>query len=217
MNKWDAFIDNQMQNGSLKSVIAQVEQLRLTTTVYPSKGDVFKAFELCPFDATKCVIIGQDPYHGGQAHGLSFSVAAGSCIPPSLRNIFKELNDDLHIMQPTGTGDLSKWTNQGVLLLNATLTVEEGKPNSHAHLGWDQFTDLAIQEIDTQLNSVVFMLWGKFAESKATLIKNPTHKILTAAHPSPFAAYRGFFGCKHFSQANAFLTGAGKTAIDWQL
>ncbi len=216
MNKWDTFIDNQMKNGKLKSIMAQVEVLRNTTSVYPNKDDVFKAFKLCPFDATKCVIIGQDPYHGGQAHGLSFSVTAGSCIPPSLRNIFKELEDDLGIIQPD-TGNLEKWAKQGVLMLNAALTVKAGSPNSHRHLGWDGFTDLAIKEIDNNLESVVFMLWGKFAESKAALIKNPTHKTLIAAHPSPFAAYRGFFGCKHFSQANDFLVGAGKTAVDWQL
>lgn len=217
MNKWDIFINNEITNGSLKSVIPQVEQLRMTKTVYPHKDDVFKAFQLCPFDATKCVIIGQDPYHGGQAHGLSFSVAAGSCVPPSLRNIFKELHDDLGITQPNGKGDLTEWAEQGVLLLNATLTVEAGTPNSHAHMGWDQFTDLVIREIDTKLDSVVFILWGKFAESKAVLIKNHNNKILSAAHPSPFAAYRGFFGCKHFSQANAFLASNGKTEINWQL
>ncbi|HDX8429134.1 TPA: uracil-DNA glycosylase [Aeromonas veronii] len=217
MNKWDSFIDNEIANGSLKSVMPQVDNLRKTKTVYPDKDDVFKAFKLCPFDETKCVIIGQDPYHGGQAHGLSFSVTAGSCVPPSLRNIFKELYDDLGITQPSGTGDLSSWARQGVLLLNATLTVEAGEPNSHVHLGWDRFTDLVIQEIDAKLDSVVFILWGKFAESKSTLIKKSSHKILTAAHPSPFAAYRGFFGCKHFSQANDFLTHNGKTKIDWQL
>lgn len=187
-------------------------------TIFPPGPQIFNAFELTPFDKVKVVIIGQDPYHGaGQAHGLSFSVQDGVKPPPSLVNIFKELNNDIGIPIPTH-GNLTAWAQQGVLLLNASLTVRANEPMSHSKIGWANFTDAVIQAISTQKKNVVFLLWGKFAQEKIDLIDiTRGHYILKAAHPSPFSADRGFFGCKHFSMTNQFLTQHGMDPIDWSL
>lgn len=183
--------------------------------IFPPKEKVFNAFEKCSFENLKVVIIGQDPYHGiGQANGLAFSVSDGIKIPPSLRNIFKEINSDLGIPIPIN-GDLSTWAEKGVLLLNAVLTVEEGKPGSHQNKGWERFTDEIIKMISDEKSGIVFLLWGNYAKSKSDIIDEKKHLILTAAHPSPLSAYNGFFQCKHFSKTNKYLTIMEKTPIDW--
>lgn len=184
--------------------------------VFPPGKDIFKAFELTPVDKVKVVILGQDPYHGyGQAMGLSFSVPAGVPAPPSLKNIFKEIESDLDVRM-SGNPDLRKWAEQGVLLLNAVLTVRAGEPTSHSAIGWQQFTDAVISYISEHCEGVVFLLWGNFARSKKALIDTSRHFVLEAAHPSPLA--RGaFFGCRHFSKTNEILRSEGKTPIDWQL
>lgn len=186
-------------------------------TIYPPGKLIFNAFDSTPFSKVKVVIIGQDPYHGpGQAHGLCFSVPDRIQPPPSLINIFKELQEDLGVAS-SHSGNLEKWAKQGVLLLNASLTVEANKPMSHSQVGWHIFTDEAIKHISAHKENVVFMLWGKFAQNKAALIDASKHKILMAAHPSPLSAYNGFFGCKHFSKTNAWLREKGEQPIDWQL
>lgn len=183
--------------------------------VYPPAGKIFSAFDLVPFDQVKVVIIGQDPYHGpGQANGLAFSVNPGIDIPPSLRNIFKEITADTGAVIPAN-GDLTRWANQGVLLLNATLTVRAHQPKSHSMLGWDKFTDAAVRAINERRTGVVFMLWGSDAIRKGAMIDRGRHLVLTAPHPSPLSAHRGFFGCRHFSQANAYLAAHGTTPIAW--
>ena len=184
--------------------------------IYPPGSRIFKAFELTPVDQVKVVILGQDPYHGaGQAMGLSFSVPANIPAPPSLKNIFKEIHDDLGITM-SGYPDLEKWARQGVLLLNAVLTVRAGQPASHSNIGWTEFTDAVIKYISDHCTGVVFLLWGNFARSKKALIDTTRHYVLEAAHPSPLA--RGaFFGCRHFSKTNEILAREGKTPIDWQL
>ena len=183
--------------------------------VFPKGGQIFSAFDFCSFDDLKVVIIGQDPYHGeGQANGLCFSVNEGGQLPPSLQNIFKEIKEDLGKDLPA-TGNLERWAKQGVLLLNATLTVRANSPGSHQHKGWEQFTDAVIKTISDEKEGVVFMLWGSYAQAKGQVIDTQKHKVLASAHPSPFAANRGFFGNKHFSQANAYLESKGKTPIDW--
>ena len=185
-------------------------------TVYPPGGSIFKAFELCPLDRVKVVILGQDPYHNpGQAMGLSFSVPEGIAAPPSLKNIFKEIESDLGIKM-SGSTDLTPWARQGVLLLNAVLTVRAGAAASHSGLGWQEFTDAVIRTISETRSGVVFLLWGNYAKTKAPLIDISRHHILTAAHPSPLA--RGaFFGCRHFSRTNGILEHEGKSPIDWKL
>lgn len=184
-------------------------------TIYPPTKDIFTAFNLCPFSDVKVVIIGQDPYHGpDQAHGLSFSVPADQKIPPSLRNIYQEIKSDLGDTKQAN-GDLTPWARQGVLLLNSTLTVEAGLPGSHQSWGWEQFTDTVIRIISGEKNNVVFLLWGRYAGAKATLIDTSKHLVLTAPHPSPFSAYTGFFGCRHFSQTNKYLTVTGQKPIIW--
>ena len=185
-------------------------------TIYPPGGQIFRAFELTPVDKVKVVILGQDPYHGpGQAHGLSFSVPVGVPAPPSLKNIFKEIESDLGVRM-SGCPNLESWARQGVLLLNAVLTVRGGEAASHGTIGWQEFTDAVIKYISDNCEGVVFMLWGNFARTKAELIDSSRHVVLQAAHPSPLA--RGaFFGCRHFSQANAALTASGRTPINWQL
>ena len=188
-----------------------------THTIYPPGDDIFNAFHLTPLKDVKCVIIGQDPYHGpGQAHGLSFSVKPGVDIPPSLINIYKELHDDVGCYIPNN-GYLVKWAEQGVLLLNAVLTVRAHQAASHQGMGWEEFTDAAIRAVNKQNQPIVFLLWGSFAQKKAAMLDNPNHLILKAPHPSPLSAYRGFFGCKHFSQANEFLQRHGVAPIDWQI
>lgn len=186
------------------------------TVIYPPGGQIFRAFELTPVDKVRVVILGQDPYHGpGQAHGLSFSVPVGVPAPPSLKNIFKEIESDLGVRM-SGCPNLESWARQGVLLLNAVLTVRGGEAASHGKIGWQEFTDAVIKYISDNCEGVVFMLWGNFARTKAELIDSSRHVVLQAAHPSPLA--RGaFFGCRHFSQANAALTASGRTPIDWQL
>ena len=185
--------------------------------VFPAGRNIFRAFDKCPFYKLKVVIIGQDPYHEiGQAHGLSFSVKPGIAIPPSLRNIYKELNSDLGCYIPNN-GFLEKWAHQGVLLLNNVLTVRQAQPNSHKTCGWEIFTDKVIVELNKREKPIVFMFWGANAKKKEMLVTNQNHLILKAAHPSPLSAYNGFFGCKHFSKANEFLNNNGFTAIDWQI
>jgi len=185
--------------------------------IYPDKYDIFNSLHLTPFSGTKVVIIGQDPYHGpGQAHGLSFSVKPGVSLPPSLQNIFKELQNDLGYAIPKN-GDLTKWTRQGVLLLNTVLTVRQGNPNSHKGVGWESFTDQVITCLNQREEPVVFILWGAHAQAKQQLITSSRHYIIKSPHPSPFSVNRGFFGSKPFSKANDFLRSTGGAEIDWQL
>ena len=187
-------------------------------TIYPSGSNIFNAFNKTPFDKVKVVILGQDPYHGfGQAHGLSFSVLPGVKIPPSLQNIFKEIKADIGVENPPNFGDLTHWAEQGILLLNAALTVRDGEPMSHAKIGWAQFTDAVIKTISDKKENVIFLLWGKFAQDKQVLINTDSHYILKAAHPSPLSAHNGFFGCKHFSKTNEILVKHGENPIDWKL
>lgn len=186
--------------------------------IYPPEQDVFSAFDTTPFEEVKVVILGQDPYHGpDQAHGLSFSVRPGVKVPPSLANMYKELATDIPGFTVPGHGYLQSWAKQGVLLLNTVLTVEQGKAHSHAKIGWETFTDRVIEALDQHLEGVVFLLWGAHAQKKGKKINGEKHHILKAAHPSPLSAYRGFFGCQHFSQANALLEQMDKPAIDWKL
>ena len=185
--------------------------------IYPPADDIFNAMHLTLLSKVKVMILGQDPYHGEhQAHGLSFSVLPKTDIPPSLQNIYQELHDDLGCDIPNN-GYLKKWAEQGVLLLNTVLTVRAHQPNSHQGHGWEKFTDAIIQAVNAQDRPIVYMLWGKPAQSKIPMLKNPKHLILKAPHPSPLSAYRGFFGCKHFSQANTFLKENGQEPIDWQI
>ena len=187
-------------------------------TIFPPNNLIFNAFNHTPFDQVKVVIIGQDPYHGQkQAHGLAFSVQKGMQIPPSLQNIFKELQSEYNDFQIPHHGDLSSWADQGVLLMNVTLTVEASKTGSHQNQGWEIFTDRIIQIISEKRNRIVFLLWGKYAQAKAGLIDHNKHLILTAAHPSPFSAYHGFFGCNHFILTNKYLEKNGEKGIDWKV
>ena len=186
-------------------------------TVYPPGPQIFNAFNHTPFDRVKAVILGQDPYHGrGQAHGLCFSVPPGIPQPPSLVNIFKELHDDLGIPIPVH-GSLVNWSGQGVMLLNATLTVRAGQAGAHQNRGWETFTDAVIRKISEQKNGVVFLLWGRYAQAKENLVDGLRHMVLKAAHPSPFSAHNGFFGCRHFSRTNEFLVQQGMEPIDWSV
>lgn len=186
--------------------------------VYPKNSDIFNAFNTTPFDKLKVVILGQDPYHGiNQAHGLSFSVQKGINPPPSLKNIYKELITDILGFTIPSHGELTEWAEQGVMMLNATLTVRAGSPGSHQKKGWEQFTDTVIKTISDQKEGIIFLLWGKFAQAKAELIDAGKHHILKAAHPSPYSADSGFFGCKHFSKTNEILSKEGKQPINWQI
>jgi uracil-DNA glycosylase len=186
-------------------------------TIYPAGSLIFNAFDKTPFDKVKVVLLGQDPYHGqGQAMGLSFSVPPGIHPPPSLVNIYKELNKDIGMPVPS-TGDLTKWATQGVLLLNAVLTVRANEPASHSKIGWMDFTDAVIKKISEEKKGIVFLLWGRFAQDKQVLIDETKHYVLKAAHPSPFSADKGFFGCKHFSRTNDLLMKQGLAPIDWSL
>ncbi len=197
------------------NLITKINYSYIKGSVLPEEENIFNAFNLCPLTKVKVVILGQDPYHGeGQAHGLAFSVPNGIKIPPSLRNIYKELESDLGIA-PRTSGNLESWAKQGVLLLNATLTVLPNTPGSHQGLGWEEFTDSIIKQISTEKSHVVFLLWGKYAQAKASLIDAEKHLVLTAPHPSPFSAYTGFFGSKHFSQTNEYLKNHTYTPIDW--
>jgi len=200
----------------LKSFLLEEKQKGFT--VYPKGADIFNAFNHTPLDKVKVVILGQDPYHGqGQAHGLSFSVQKGIAVPPSLKNMYKELAEEFPGYQMPNHGDLTSWADQGVLLLNATLTVRAHEPGSHQKRGWEIFTDYVISELAAKKSGLVFLLWGKYAQQKESLIDSTKHHILKAAHPSPFSAYNGFFGSNHFKFANEILVKEGLTPIDWQI
>ena len=213
--EWRDKLKNEIEKPYFKQLLSFVEHAYKTANIFPPENLIFNAFNKCKFNNTKVVIIGQDPYHGeGQAHGLCFSVNDNIKIPPSLRNIFKELNTDLGKDMPT-TGNLEPWAEQGVLLINATLTVKENEAGSHQKKGWETFTDAVIKLISDDKKDVVFLLWGAFAIKKSEMINQKKHCILTAPHPSPLSASRGFFGCKHFSKANSYLAEKGLLQIDW--
>lgn len=214
---WKAALADEFARPYFRALADFVRAEYQTKTVYPPPTLVFNAFALCPFDLVKVVILGQDPYHGpGQAHGLAFSVRKGTAIPPSLKNIYKELHDDVGI-DISSSGDLTPWATQGVLLLNATLTVLAKSPMSHHGRGWETFTAAAIKKLSDEREHLVFMLWGKNAEERGRGIDRAKHLVLEAPHPSPYSATSGFFGCRHFSKANAYLTEYGMTPIDWRL
>ena len=215
-NSWRKHIGAEFEKPYFAQLTDFVRQEYSTTACYPPGSLVFNAFNLCPFDAVKVVIIGQDPYHGpGQAHGLSFSVCDGVPFPPSLQNIFKEIQQDMGTPIPI-TGNLTRWAEQGVLLLNATLTVREHQPGSHQRHGWEQFTDAAIKALNAHRDNLVFILWGGYARSKASLIDASRHLVLQSAHPSPMSANKGgWFGNHHFSRANAYLVEHGQEPINW--
>lgn len=216
-NSWDAILAQDFQQESYQRLRAFLKAEYSTRTVYPPMEDIFQALRLTPYEQTKVVILGQDPYHGpGQAHGLAFSVRHGVAVPPSLRNIYRELADDLGCTLPDH-GDLTHWASQGVLLLNTVLTVRAGQAGSHRGKGWEVLTDSIIRHLNLREQPVVFLLWGAHARAKVPLITNPLHLVLTAPHPSPLSAFQGFFGCRHFSRANAFLHSCGLPGIDWQI
>ena len=214
-NTWKEVLQEEFDKPYFDLLTRFVRKEYETQTIYPPAKLIFNAFNLCPFDQTKVVIIGQDPYHGyGQAHGLCFSVNDGVPFPPSLINIFKEIEDDLHIPSPE-SGNLERWARQGVLLLNATLTVRAGLAGSHQHKGWEEFTDSVIKKLSDNRKGLVFMLWGSYAQKKGLVIDTGKHLVLQAVHPSPLSAYRGFLGCRHFSRANAYLQQRGETPVRW--
>lgn len=213
-NSWYEVLHDEMQKSYFKYIKGYVKEERLSKTIFPPAHDLFNAFKLTDFKDIKVVILGQDPYHGEkEAMGLSFSVRRGVRTPPSLRNIFKELHDDLGIDR-TDT-DLSDWAKQGVFLLNTVLTVEKDKANSHKDIGWEIFTDYVIKQINDRLDNVVFILWGRQARDKKRMITNPNHYVIESAHPSPLSAYNGFFGSKPFSKANDYLKKVNKKEINW--
>lgn len=215
--KWREQLAGEFGKPYFEKLAQFVKQEYAEHEVYPKGADIFKAFDACPFDETRVVILGQDPYHGpGQAHGLCFSVNEGIRIPPSLVNIFKELKADSGVEIPN-SGNLEKWSRRGVLLLNATLTVRARTPGSHQGKGWEEFTDAAIEKLSVNRKNIVFLLWGAYAQKKGSIIDAENHLVLKAAHPSPFAAHKGFFGCRHFSQTNKYLTDNGLDPIDWDL
>ena len=215
MTTWNEILAEEMQKDYYQELQAFVQKRRAEVRVFPEEKNVFNALELTPFESVKVVILGQDPYHGlGQAHGLSFSVQKGIPLPPSLKNIYKELQEDIGGELPT-EGDLSHWAKQGVLLLNTVLTVEEGNANSHKGKGWERLTNRLIESLNELNHPVIFILWGKPAQDKEKLIINPNHVILKAPHPSPLSAYRGFFGSKPFSRVNDILIQQGQTPIRW--
>lgn len=216
-NDWDNILKDEWEKPYYQKLRGFLKAEYSSKTVYPNMNDIFNALKYTSFEDTRVVIIGQDPYHGeGQAHGLCFSVKKGVDIPPSLKNMYKELETDLGIA-PANHGELTKWAKQGVLMLNNVLTVCAGQANSHKGCGWETFTDKVISELDKKQTPVVFLLWGANARKKAEIIKNPIHKKLITVHPSPLSAYGGFFGCKHFSKTNEILVGSGQKPIDWQL
>ncbi len=212
---WNKALAPEFEKPYFQSLIAFVKKEAAEHTIYPPGKLIFSAFDHCPFGASKVVIIGQDPYHGaGQANGLCFSVSDGMPNPPSLKNIFKEIKEDLGKDIPS-TGDLARWAAQGALMLNATLTVRANEAGSHQKKGWEEFTDAAIQQLSDKKQNLVFLLWGAYAQKKGAIIDETKHLILKAAHPSPFSAYNGFFGCAHFSKANEYLKLHGKPTINW--
>lgn len=215
---WEPIMKFEFAQPYMKHLSAFVQSERAESTVFPPSDLVLNTFKLTPFSEIKVVILGQDPYHNiGQAHGLSFSVPKGIVPPPSLKNIYKELSDDISGFEIPQGGDLTSWATQGVLLLNATLTVRAHQPASHQKHGWEIFTDNIIRHISRDLDHVVFLLWGSHAGQKELIIDSTKHFILKSAHPSPLSAYRGFFGCKHFSKTNQYLTANGQKPIDWRL
>ena len=214
---WHNILEHEFEKPYFQSLRLKLRELYKTKEIYPHPSMIFNAFNMTPFDKVKVVIIGQDPYHGpNQAHGLCFSVNEKNKIPPSLQNIFKELNDDLGVDIPI-SGNLTKWAKQGILLLNNVLTVEKGLANSHKNIGWEEFTKSAISLISDHLSNIVFILWGRQAQEKESLINQSKHLILKAAHPSPLSAYNGFYGCNHFSKTNKYLKENLKDKIDWNL
>ena len=214
---WDEALKVIWNSKGFNSFYNKILALYDTKTIFPAKEDIFNALKLTDYKDVKVVIVGQDPYHGvGEAHGLSFSVLKGVKIPPSLQNIYKELDDDLGI-KPKSHGELTGWAKQGVLLLNAVLTVEKDKASSHKGMGWELFTDYIIKLLNTREDPIVFILWGNFAKSKQKYITNKNHLVISSAHPSPFSAYSGFFGSKPFSKTNDFLIKHNKKPIDWSL
>lgn len=217
-NDWQTYLEREFEKAYYHNLREFLKKEYRNNTIYPNMYDIFNALHYTTYENTKVVILGQDPYHGpDQAHGLSFSVQKGVPIPPSLKNIYKELQEDLHI-EPPRHGSLIKWAKEGVLLLNTVLTVRAGEPASHRGKGWETFTNQVIQHVNEKTDPVVFMLWGKHAQEKETLITNKDrHLIITSSHPSPFAAHRGFFGSRPFSRANDFLRAHGRKVIDWKI
>jgi uracil-DNA glycosylase len=212
---WKKILAGELKESYFLTLSTELQRLYSSNQIFPPQALIFNALDLCPFKNVRVVILGQDPYHGaGQAHGLSFSVPDGVKTPPSLQNIYKEIKADLGKDVPL-SGNLEHWAKQGVLLLNATLTVESGQPGSHQKLGWENFTDTVIKKISDEKEHVVFLLWGNFARAKASLIDKSKHLILEAPHPSPFSAHTGFFGCKHFSKTNTYLEQHNVTPIAW--
>lgn len=215
---WENVLKDELGQDYMKNLCDFVQKERLDYEIYPPSSLVFKAFELTPFDDVKVVVLGQDPYHQpGQAHGLAFSVPIGVKIPPSLRNIYKELGRDIPGFMLPSHGDLIYWAQQGVLLLNATLTVRANQAGSHQKKGWEKLTDHIISTLSEEKSDLVFMLWGNYAQEKVKLIDETKHLILKSTHPSPLSAYQGFLGCGHFSKANQFLESKGLKIIDWQI
>lgn len=216
-NDWLEAVGEEFRKPYYRELYEFVKEEYNTTAVYPPADDIFNALHLTALKDVKVLILGQDPYHGAnQAHGLSFSVLPGQRIPPSLKNIYQELHDDLGCEIPNN-GYLEKWAKQGVLMLNTVLTVRAHKPNSHQGKGWEHFTDAIIEAVNRQDRPVVYLLWGRPAQAKIPMLNNPKHLILKAPHPSPYSADRGFFGCRHFSQANEFLKSHGVEPVDWQI
>ncbi|MFQ6370743.1 uracil-DNA glycosylase [Shewanella sp. YIC-542] len=218
MQSWQAFIAAEAQQAYFQQLTEFVASERQAgKVIFPAEEDVFRAFELTPLPKVRVVLLGQDPYHGaGQAHGLCFSVKPGVALPPSLRNIYKELADEIEGFQMPANGFLERWARQGVLMINTVMTVEQGRANSHAKLGWETFTDHVLQRLNQQSQPIIFVLWGGHAIKKGKLITSPQHQILSGPHPSPLSAYRGFFGCGHFLAINQQLQARGETPIDWQ-
>jgi len=217
-NDWDEVLKDVTNTKEFYNTMVLAKKEYETKTVFPPRDHIFEALKLTPYSNTRVVIVGQDPYHGvGEAHGLSFSVQKGVRVPPSLQNIYKEMQSDLGIVEPANCGDLTKWAKEGVLLLNSILTVEKDKAGSHSSLGWEFFTDNIIKKLNEKDEPVVFILWGSFARSKKFYITNPIHYIVESPHPSPFSARNGFFGSKPFSKTNNFLQEKGLKPIDWQL
>lgn len=216
-NDWDELLKDEFEKDYYIRLRGQLAKEYRTQTVYPDMHDIFNALKYTPYSGVNAVILGQDPYHGeGQAHGLCFSVKKGVQPPPSLKNIFKEINDDLGVEVPDH-GELTAWAKQGILLLNTVLTVRCGEANSHKGMGWENFTDRIIELLNEREAPIVFLLWGSNARQKKRLITNPKHLILETVHPSPLSAYNGFFGCRHFSRTNEFLRENGRSEIDWSL
>ncbi|MBI5412796.1 uracil-DNA glycosylase [Candidatus Peregrinibacteria bacterium] len=212
---WKNRLKDEFEKDYFKELTEFVRREYKERKIYPPPANIFNAFDLCPFEDVKVVIIGQDPYHGpGQANGLCFAVNQGISMPPSLQNIFKEIHDDIGKPIPN-SGDLMRLAKQGVLLLNATLTVVASQAGSHQHKGWEQFTDAVIEVLAREKENLVFLLWGRYAQDKGQFIDQNRHLVLKAAHPSPFSAFNGFFGCKHFSKTNDYLKSVGKETIDW--